>query len=179
MARIRGTGDAPSGQYPGGQIADSPDDSAEYNALVDAGWVDEVDPKDDPARSLVQIANAIVRGDALTDPVDQEIAAEFQGFGDNPEDGLNPWDVVHQQSDDPAPTDSEAGESGGGPGDAGNNVEPADSGNASGGDAGSGDAGADSGSSDVGAGGGSSEPVTAKKPVSAAAKPKTDGPKGR
>ena len=73
--RLVGTGKAPQG-YMEGQIFDVATQS-EADELVARGWAAHVDPYDDPARTVVSVANAMVRGDSLTDPYDRAIAIEI------------------------------------------------------------------------------------------------------
>lgn len=82
--RAVGTGTHPEGRFPKGQVSDLPealDGSGEvhpdYQTFLDNGWMELLDPKDDPGRTKTQIANSIVRGDALTHPVDAELADEI------------------------------------------------------------------------------------------------------
>lgn len=86
MARLRGTGKDPAGRYSEGTIFDVPDDTPEQGeSLVEKGWAVPLDPKDDPGRTEVQVANAIVRNDPMLDPVDREVAAGIS----------KPREVVH------------------------------------------------------------------------------------
>lgn len=88
MARLEGTGVDP--RYGKGDIFDVPkykptagdvDDreiNPVYQELLDKKFAKEVDPKDDPGRTITQIADAKAsRHDPLSDPVDAEIAASM------------------------------------------------------------------------------------------------------
>jgi hypothetical protein len=84
MARLVGTGTDP--RFPAGQPVDVPAYDPFYDDIVEKGWATELAPEDDPARTTEQIANAMVRGDPLTSPVEQAIAEEI---------GENALAVVH------------------------------------------------------------------------------------
>ena len=93
MARYVGTGKAPEGQYVKDQVVDLPslpDGSIDpaYQDIVDKGWVRELADKDDPARTKTQIANAMVRGDALSHPAEAKIAKDI---------GEDAMAIVHTQ----------------------------------------------------------------------------------
>lgn len=107
MARLVGTGNAPEGAYPEGQIFDSPDGSTEYESLKANNWAEDVAPEDDPARTPRQIAEAIVQGALISNPVDAKLAEQYQGFGDNPDEGVDPWEVVRTQDPDPSAHESD------------------------------------------------------------------------
>jgi hypothetical protein len=99
--RGKGTGSAPEGQYPIGQVVDgSPELIAE---LVDRGWVERVNPMEDPQRTPVGIAHAVIRGDALTHPMDNLAAQNMQTFGVDPDSGSDPYAVAVTQ--DPEATE--------------------------------------------------------------------------
>lgn len=74
MARYTGTGRDPLGRYPEGQVVDAAAGSVE--ALVERGWIAPLEDRDDPARTVWQLANAVVRGDLLTDSTDRALALE-------------------------------------------------------------------------------------------------------
>lgn len=78
MARLRGTGKDPANRYTKDVIFDVPKPSPEYESLVAMGWAEDVPPEEDPGRTRRQIAEALVRGDALTHPVEQEIAKSIE-----------------------------------------------------------------------------------------------------
>jgi hypothetical protein len=97
--RLRGTGTAPDGQYPKGQIFDAQDSQAAE--LTEKGWAERLtDPLEDPGRSEIGIAQGLIRGDTLNHPDDAAVAAEFQGGGTDPTEGKDPHAVVAEQ--DPA-----------------------------------------------------------------------------
>jgi hypothetical protein len=75
MARLVGTGKDPVGRYVEGVVYDIPAYDPSYDDAVARGWGKPLDPEDDPARTKTQIANAVVRGDAIAHPVEAEIAA--------------------------------------------------------------------------------------------------------
>jgi hypothetical protein len=78
MARVVGTGTDPLGRYPEGIIGDFPDGSPELQSVLDLGWVREFDPASDYAENTKwQVANAIVRNDAVVDPVEAEVAKDI------------------------------------------------------------------------------------------------------
>jgi hypothetical protein len=77
MARLEGTGKDPEGRYGKGVIFDVPAWDPQYDELIEKGWAKTVAPEDDPGRSRVQIANAIVRNDLLSNPVEAAIADEI------------------------------------------------------------------------------------------------------
>lgn len=123
MARLEGTGKDP--RYGKGEIFDVPKykptagdlDEREinpvYQELLDKKFAKEVDPKDDPGRTLTQIADAKVsRHDPLSDPVDAAIAADMTEAealaivqsGDpsaKPSDTGKPDHIQEGQSEDP------------------------------------------------------------------------------
>jgi hypothetical protein len=45
--------------------------------FVDRGWATVQEPEDHPGRTTTQIAAAVVRGDALADPVEQKLAEDI------------------------------------------------------------------------------------------------------
>lgn len=79
--RAVGTGTHPEGRFPKGQVCDLNEVDGkvhpDYQSLLDDGYLELLAPEDDPGRTTTQIANAIVRGDALTDPVDAKLADEI------------------------------------------------------------------------------------------------------
>jgi len=94
--RLVGTGKAPQG-YMEGQVFDV-GTQAEADELVARGWAVVQDPADDAARTVVQIANAMVRGDSLTDPYDRAVAIEI-GSHDNA------LAIVHAEDGSATPAD--------------------------------------------------------------------------
>lgn len=94
--RLKGTGKDP--RYSEGLIFDAP--SAEAQDYIDKGWATEVKPEEDPGRTERQIAESVVRGDALTDPVEQKIAEQFRD--ENGEANRDAYLAVHD-GDDPFP----------------------------------------------------------------------------
>lgn len=79
MARLRGTGKDPLGRYGKGDVFDVPADDPQYDQLIEAGYAEEVAPEEDPGRTGIQIADAVVSqgGTAqLADPVDRALAKE-------------------------------------------------------------------------------------------------------
>lgn len=99
--RMIGTGQAPQG-YKEGQIFDVADhDLGTIEDLERKGWARRLDPREDPGRDKVSIANAMVRGDDLSDPHDAEIAAEI-GSHDKA------LAIVHGEDPDATPADYEA-----------------------------------------------------------------------
>lgn len=92
--RMIGTGKDPEGRYPEGLQFDVPDvdpgarPQGEY--LIEQGYAEYLkDPKDDTGRTQRQIAEAVVRGDLLNDPVDREIAEDIGGKA---------YELVHEDS---------------------------------------------------------------------------------
>jgi len=99
LPKMRGTGADPLGRYSEGLIFDLEDnDPRMIQDFVDRGWATLLDEKDHPGRSVTQIANAMVRGDALTDPAEQEIAKEI---------GDNAHAIVHLEDPDATEKDYE------------------------------------------------------------------------
>lgn len=79
MTRMRGTGKAPQG-YMKDQIFDVPEhDQGTVEDLERRGWAERIDPREDPGHAKIGVANALVRGDMLSHPVDAEIAKEIGG----------------------------------------------------------------------------------------------------
>ena len=77
MTRMVGTGQAPQG-YHEGQVFDVPDvDEGTVEDLERKGWAKRLDPKQDIGHDKVSVANAMVRGDSVNDPVDREVAREI------------------------------------------------------------------------------------------------------
>lgn len=98
MTRMVGTGKAPQG-YMEGQMFDVPEhDQGTVEDLERKGWAKRVDPRDDIGHSKVSVANAMVRGDMLSHPVDAEIAEEIGGH-----DAALP--IVHSGDPDAGPGD--------------------------------------------------------------------------
>lgn len=79
MAKLVGTGTDPLGQYGRGVVFDVPRADPQFAELVAKGYANEVDPGDHPGRDTTQIANSVVRGDALTDPTERAIADHIGG----------------------------------------------------------------------------------------------------
>lgn len=82
--RLIGTGEAPNGQYPEGIVFDAPSDASgtlldEGQFLLERGWARIPDIAELPEADVVRVANAVVRGDPLTMPLDQAIAASIAG----------------------------------------------------------------------------------------------------
>jgi hypothetical protein len=100
--RLKGTGKDPENRYPEGLIFDAPEHIAQKT--IEAGFATALDPKDDPARTESQIAAAVQRGDNLNEATDHELAGEFRGEGESPEDGPDALEVVHGTPvDEPVP----------------------------------------------------------------------------
>jgi hypothetical protein len=79
MTRMVGTGKAPQG-YMKDQVFDVPEhDQGTVEDLERKGWAKRLDPRDDVGHSKVSVANAVVRGDMISHPVDKEIADEIGG----------------------------------------------------------------------------------------------------
>lgn len=101
MTRMVGTGKAPHG-YMEGQVFDVPEhDQGTVDDLERKGWAKRLDPRDDVGHSKVGVANALVRGDMLSHPVDREIADEIGGH-----DAALP--IVHSGDPDASVGDYEA-----------------------------------------------------------------------
>lgn len=101
MTRMVGTGKAPQG-YMKDQVFDVPEhDQGTVDDLERKGWAKRLDPRDDVGHSKVGVANAMVRGDMLSHPVDAEIAAEIGGH-----DAALP--IVHTSDPDASTSDYEA-----------------------------------------------------------------------
>lgn len=79
MAKLVGTGKDPLGQYGKGTVFDIPYGDDHWHELIDRGWAEEVSDVDHPGRTTTQIANAMVRGDALVHPAEQATADEIRG----------------------------------------------------------------------------------------------------
>jgi len=101
MTRMVGTGKAPQG-YMKDQMFDVPEhDQGTVEDLERKGWAKRVDPRDDVGHSVVGVANALVRGDMLSHPVDAAIAEEIGGH-----DAALP--IVHSGDPDAGPGDYDA-----------------------------------------------------------------------
>lgn len=101
MTRMVGTGKAPQG-YLENQVFDVADsDHGTVDDLERKGWAKLLDPADDPGRTKVQIANSIVRGDALLHPDDADVAEEIGGH----DEALA---IVHLEDETATPKDYEA-----------------------------------------------------------------------
>jgi hypothetical protein len=87
MARLEGTGKDPEGRYGKGVVFDVPAWDPQYDELIEKGWAKAVAPEDDPGRSKVQIANAMVRNDLISNPVEQAIADDI--------DPADAYGIVH------------------------------------------------------------------------------------
>jgi pyruvate/2-oxoglutarate dehydrogenase complex dihydrolipoamide acyltransferase (E2) component len=89
MAQLVGTGIDPS--YPKGHVVDTPEDGPTYKGLLATGKCvlpqgeESVNPA---AKSDYEIAQAIIRGDDLSAPLDREALARFDA------QGLDPHEVV-------------------------------------------------------------------------------------
>ena len=80
MPKMRGLGKDPLGRYAEGLIFDLEDNDPDMvQDFVDKGWAEVLPEREHPGRTVTQIAAAMVRGDELADPVEQEIAAELEG----------------------------------------------------------------------------------------------------
>lgn len=100
--RLVGTGKDPEQRYPEGLVYDAPPHVAQKH--IEAGFGVAQDPKDDAGRTESQIAAAVQRGDNLSDATDHELAGEFRGEGDTPEDGPDALTVVQGTPvDEPVP----------------------------------------------------------------------------
>jgi hypothetical protein len=78
MPKMRGTGKDPLGRYMKDLIFDLEDnDPAMVKDFVDKGWADLLPEEEHPGRTTTQIANAMVRGDELGDPVEQKLAEDI------------------------------------------------------------------------------------------------------
>ena len=100
MARYTGTGRDPLGRYPEGQVVDADAESVE--ALVERGYVTPLQDRDDPARTEWQLANAVLRGDLLTDPTDRALAAEHGLIDDDGAAQPKARAVVDEHEPEPA-----------------------------------------------------------------------------
>jgi hypothetical protein len=100
--RLKGTGKDPENRYPEGLIFDAPEHTAQKS--IEAGFATALDPKDDPARTQSQMAAAVQRGDNLSEATDHELAGQFRGEGDTPEDGPDALTIVQGTPvDEPVP----------------------------------------------------------------------------
>jgi len=106
--RLVGTGKDPENRYPEGLVFDAPEHVAKR--FVEDGLATIQHPVDDAGRTPSQIAQADVRGDNLSDPVDAEIADGLRGRGEDPEDGPQSASIVQDgdQVDEPINTDVSA-----------------------------------------------------------------------
>lgn len=96
--RMVGTGKAPHG-YMKDQIFDvAEEDEGTVEDLERRGWAKRVDPKDDPGREKVSVANAMVRNDLILDPYDREVAREIGTHAEA-------LAIVHLQDPDATPAD--------------------------------------------------------------------------
>jgi hypothetical protein len=77
MARLEGTGKDPEGRYGKGLVFDVPAWDPVYDELIEKGWAKTVSLEDDPGRSKTQIANAMVRGDLISHPIEAKLASEI------------------------------------------------------------------------------------------------------
>ena len=78
--KMRGTGKDPLGRYAEGLIFDLEDfDTAMIEDFVEKGWAEILPPEEHPGRTTTQIAAAVVRGDALADPVEEKLAEDIEG----------------------------------------------------------------------------------------------------
>lgn len=74
--RMIGTGKDPLARYPKGVLYDIPDsDEATIADHIARGWGR---PDDEPSRTDVQIANAIIRGDPLLNKNERKIAQRIK-----------------------------------------------------------------------------------------------------
>lgn len=100
MPKMIGTGKDPLGRYMKGLIFDLEDNDPEMvQDFIDRGWAELLPEEDHPGRTKTQIANSMVRGDALADPVEQKLAAEI---------GDDAHAIVHLEDPDATAADYEA-----------------------------------------------------------------------
>jgi uncharacterized membrane protein YgcG len=99
MPKMIGTGKDPLGRYSEGLVFDLEDNDPEMvQDFIDKGWANLLDEREHPGRTRTQIAAAMVRGDALADPVEQEIADEI---------GDDAHAIVHLEDPDATQSDYE------------------------------------------------------------------------
>lgn len=85
MAQLIGTGIDP--RYPKNQVVDTPEDGPTYNGLLASGMCvlpaghESVNPA---AKGEFETAQAIVRGDDMSAPLDREALARFDASGKDP-----------------------------------------------------------------------------------------------
>lgn len=80
MPKMKGTGKDPLGRYSDGLIFDLEDnDPAMVADFVKKGWATVLPEDEHPGRTVTQIAAAVVRGDEMSDPVEQAIAEQIGG----------------------------------------------------------------------------------------------------
>ena len=97
MPKMRGTGKDPLGRYMKGLFFDLEDNDPDMvQDFVDKGWAEVLPEDEHPGRTVTQIAAAMVRGDELSDPVEQQIAESIEG---------RQWAIVHL--DDPDATEAD------------------------------------------------------------------------
>lgn len=78
MPKMKGTGQDPLGRYSDGLIFDLEDNDPDMvQDFVDKGWAELLPEEEHPGRTKTQIAAAVVRGDQLADPVEQQMADEI------------------------------------------------------------------------------------------------------
>jgi hypothetical protein len=77
MARMRALDAGPASVAEAGHVFDVDETSERYQELLDRGLAEKLPPEDDPGRTDIQIAQAVVRGDPLTDPVDRRLAEDM------------------------------------------------------------------------------------------------------
>ncbi len=78
MARLVGTGKDPRGQFGKDEVFDIPRNDPQFQEVIDAGYAKEQDPKDDPGRTVEQIAHSKIQGHPLADPAEQKISSEIK-----------------------------------------------------------------------------------------------------
>lgn len=97
MPKMIGTGKDPLGRYSKGLIFDLEDNDPEMVAdFIEKGWAELLPEEDHPGRTKTQIANSMVRGDALADPAEQAIAEEI---------GDDAHAIVHLEDPDASASD--------------------------------------------------------------------------
>lgn len=76
VARLIATGNAPEDEcFVAGQVFDVPAYADAYDLILANGWAVPYPEGTDPGVDVVQVANAMVRGDALLTPAEQAIAS--------------------------------------------------------------------------------------------------------
>jgi hypothetical protein len=79
LGRYVGTGTDPTGRYVEGVIVDAEEDD-DIAGPLEKGWVEALDPEDDPARSEWALADAAIRGDLQSVPTRGDDLAVAKGY---------------------------------------------------------------------------------------------------